>query len=269
MDLRNEVSKYKEMADFFEKMNRSFSAAFPNMRFAVPQVDLSAPHDSDFYLTTYAPGVAYDEVKDADLKTRSGEMIFQALIRGLLLHGKFESDRHHKNIKIEARTNEAIIWMLDPGQFQSFKTSSLPFVLDDRLIIARFLTAVSKGDVNLLVKTLASMQQAGNNVDLESLKTPIATVFQSSSSTQSRLIQIVKVLHRNHYMMDFRFDFTAFKGLMVLIKEGYVASDRAEAIIETAVKETLMRKADVTTLATHVPILSTCEGYLQRLVGQQ
>lgn len=254
LDLRIEVEKYRRMKAFFDGANSRLSGS--PWRFAVPVVDPTVVQQ-DFYMTSYAPGVGFDELPEGKEKATAGELIFKTLAQGLLSSGQFEPDRHHKNIKVDLNAaGGGVIHMLDPGQFEEFQTSILPFKVDDRLILARFLYGVSQRDVE--VATDAVIRMGTSTMGKNQLKALVHNALGQSINVFQRITQLIKTLHREHFLMDYRFSFSALKGLMVLVKENYVPVERAEEILKDLVTQVFLRKMDLGTLNSARPSLSQC-----------
>lgn len=243
LDFRIEARKYTEMSRFFKDINSTMSKEMDGWKFSVPNIDPKHIQE-DFFLSDYAGGESFHEFKSGIAKTNTGRYIFKAMAKGLINFGIFEPDRHNRNIKIDERSK--LIHMLDPGQFQNFSKSILPFKNDDRTAIAKFLFGVSRGDLEVLVEAIQLMKAPHAPMpDAGVLRSIISKIFKEHSDPSQRTIELIKNLYRQNVKMDFKFSFTALKGLMVLVKENYVTADEAQDILREAVSKLLLRKLDI------------------------
>jgi hypothetical protein len=144
--------------------------------------------------------------------------------------------------------SKRIIHMLDPGQFQKFNTSAMPLREDDRSIIAKFLLGISLGEVDILLSALDYMKGPGSKISGQSLRPVVERIFSQYDNSSQRTIELIKELHRNNFVMDFRFSFTALKGLMVLNNEKYVSEQEGKEILKNSVTKALLKKLDFKTL---------------------
>jgi predicted unusual protein kinase regulating ubiquinone biosynthesis (AarF/ABC1/UbiB family) len=245
LDFRSEVKKYVEMTEFFKKMNASMKGELKGWEFSVPKVDPRWIAE-DFFLSDFAGGDSYHELADGPEKKSTGRMIFKSMVGGLLSFGMFEPDRHVHNIKVDV--SKRIIHMLDPGQFQKFNTSAMPLREDDRSIIAKFLLGISLGEVDILLSALDYMKGPGSKISGQSLRPVVERIFSQYDNSSQRTIELIKELHRNNFVMDFRFSFTALKGLMVLNNEKYVSEQEGKEILKNSVTKALLKKLDFKTL---------------------
>jgi predicted unusual protein kinase regulating ubiquinone biosynthesis (AarF/ABC1/UbiB family) len=230
------------MARFFEGLN-SKNRLTSGWTFAVPKVDETALMD-DFLMTDYVDGVSFDEMKASPEKKTAGEAIFRSMIYGLIEKGAFEPDRHNKNIKINPQKKS--IYMLDPGQFRQFSKSLLPFKSDDRTVIAEFFVAVAQNNLPLLLESIARMSHTESQKLPASFRQDVQKILKADEGDMVvKVSNLVKSILRHRVQMDFKFSFTALKGLIVLIKENYVPWSEAEGIIRESLVRLLITKGEV------------------------
>lgn len=247
LDFREEAKRLAEMSATLTNLNRDreLTAMLGGWRFAVPQLIDGVPTDESMLLTEFAKGVSFRAAGKDQLDGATRVMLGPALVKASLMllfrYGTFEADRHLGNWRFDPVTKT--INFIDIGQLTDFSRSGA-WQSDDRLVLAKFVAAWSKGNAAGLADGFAAMRKGVEPIDRNALAAALASVMADRSlSPAEQLARLAEVTLEQGIELEHRFLFGGIKGLMVLASEGYVDVDTFASILGDEVRSLMKQKA--------------------------
>jgi hypothetical protein len=256
LDMRTEAQKTQIAGEILAKMNNDLGGELNGWTLKAPQVLANKPLTEQMAFYELAKSKTFDELS-AEEKAEVGPMIAKAMLRFLFHYGYFDPDRHTGNILIDLATKT--IYFLDFGQFENFAKSINPFKMDPRLVIGKFIHALSELDTEGVIHYARLMARPGteNGVSEKELRAKLQILFdkqrlaiknaqvsdsQSPIDVKDLMVDVINEVAENGVTFSTRYIFGGLKGLIILYGEKYVTVEEFEMLLRAELKSLFLAK---------------------------
>jgi hypothetical protein len=248
-----EIERIQMAEHFYAKMNRDLAGTLGSeWKFEVPGLKKSIQSSETVLFTKLIKPnpmvqgktiVNFKDMPAGPEKTRVGRAIVEASLRGLFRDEFFDPDRHFGNFLIDLENKT--IHPIDFGQAEPIRNRN-PFSADYRYRLSMVLKSVESGDAAATLSHALPLAKGQLGRLPQSVEAPmvrdLAEAFKDVNDIEGRLTALIRVFSKHGIDVDRHFLAGALKGLMTLMREGYVDRNTFMALIRDEIKQMLVLK---------------------------
>lgn len=231
-----EAEKLVEASKAFKEVSKSLD--LKGWKFYVPEVSSDLYKSNRVMALDLVKGVTFNKIPKK-LKPEVGRLIVESSLSMLFMQGVFDPDRHIGNQIIDVKNK--MIFPIDFGQMQNFTKTSM-FSMDDRLVLAKFIEALSKADAKTLIKMAEKMVKEVPVYNKRELRRALKLVLGSNSSQSEVVTEVVEIFSNHGLKFNKKFMFGGLKGLIILSGEKYVSEAEFKEIMERQITKLYITK---------------------------
>ncbi|MBI4677714.1 MAG: hypothetical protein HY748_09025 [Elusimicrobia bacterium] len=244
LKMTREAVRIREAKALFKALNRSMRSQLNGWRFEVPDlIEGFAVRDTILFLEK-ANGATFHKLPP-EARSQVGPLIAESSLTLLFRKGWFDADRHAGNTLIDP--DRRVIHPIDFGQATDFSRTAF-WRSDDRYELAQFLRALASGDADAIIRHGSAMAEGAAPRVPDALRSEILKVLSGGSGLADKVITLAAAFAEQGVRLDGKFTFGAFKGLMTLYGEGYVAEDGFRGLLAREITRLLKKKLPRTLL---------------------